>query len=925
MAENLKQMQNFAALGVNLSRGKYGPLDVSSVFYSLETLKWYLTFSTEAPSGNASLTRPTEVGSDFVPRPYEGQIIAVEVEGKVKVYVLGPQLAAAKSDGTWFNYEEVGSTAELNALSQQVVALEGQVGQNEAAIGKLQTEKISKTTGDQHILLADGTKATQTIATSITNVDTTVPTSKAVKTYVDATVGGAVQYLGTVDALTKLSTSAGKGDFYRLSADVAGYHAGDMVIAEKNNPAQLIDGINWSIIHGEAVGVEAIKAGTGITLDDNTTQPTISVNMDAIQIKSSQVNNLDNVIDVINNSISKIVTGTAGDSEDLGLISKTEKTKLANIEEGANKTIIDTDLSTTSTNPVQNKAVKGAIDNLQTAIDSCVTTSSLETTLQNYAKNTDLSTKVDKEEGKGLSTNDYTTDEKTKLAGIATGATKVSASTTNGYIKIGSTDTKVYTLPTASTTVLGGIKIGERLIIDETTGKLNGPTLASLGGMASTDVDAKITTAIGLLAIDGVTVDGSKTIASISQTNGKIAVTTQDISITSAQVAGLDNFMGTTEAELASLKKIKVTNNSVTDGTNTFTKFQLDAATKSALGGIKIGYDGTTEKTYAVKLDTNNKAYVEVPWSDTKYTLPIATDATLGGVKVDSVEPTPELLIPTTTPNRDYAVKADEEGVLWVTIPWTDTKYALPIATTSVLGGVKSTKTGTTAGKNYSVEVNTDGTMKVNVPWTDTNTFRTIQIDTAQTDPAAPLNLKSGTNISLALDHGVDSENVTINHTGPGSASQTTTETKADSSLVEDGGTVAFGKEFYVPSFGIDANGHTRDLKMTKYSLPTPETYSLQIATTTILGGIKSGNKANNFVAGSAGEGQTGNVPNYEAEVVVNSTTGKATVNLEAMAGSETQWSIVEGQTVFGIREVSTDKLVQGTNTLIINGGGAAW
>lgn len=36
----------------------------------------------------------------------------------------------------------------------------------------------------------------------------------------------------------------------------------------------------------------------------------------------------------------------------------------------------------------------------------------------------DLSGKVDKEEGKGLSTNDYTTAEKTKLAGIAEGANK---------------------------------------------------------------------------------------------------------------------------------------------------------------------------------------------------------------------------------------------------------------------------------------------------------------------------------------------------------------------------------------------------------------------------------------------------------------------------------------------------------------------
>lgn len=33
-----------------------------------------------------------------------------------------------------------------------------------------------------------------------------------------------------------------------------------------------------------------------------------------------------------------------------------------------------------------------------------------------------LANKVDKVDGKGLSTNDYTTDEKTKLAGIATGA-----------------------------------------------------------------------------------------------------------------------------------------------------------------------------------------------------------------------------------------------------------------------------------------------------------------------------------------------------------------------------------------------------------------------------------------------------------------------------------------------------------------------
>lgn len=45
-----------------------------------------------------------------------------------------------------------------------------------------------------------------------------------------------------------------------------------------------------------------------------------------------------------------------------GLMSAGDKVKLDSIEEGANKTTVDSELSSTSTNPVQNKAVKGALD-----------------------------------------------------------------------------------------------------------------------------------------------------------------------------------------------------------------------------------------------------------------------------------------------------------------------------------------------------------------------------------------------------------------------------------------------------------------------------------------------------------------------------------------------------------------------------------
>lgn len=45
-----------------------------------------------------------------------------------------------------------------------------------------------------------------------------------------------------------------------------------------------------------------------------------------------------------------------------GLMSSTDKKKLDRIAEGANKTVVDSALSSTSTNPVQNKIIKNAID-----------------------------------------------------------------------------------------------------------------------------------------------------------------------------------------------------------------------------------------------------------------------------------------------------------------------------------------------------------------------------------------------------------------------------------------------------------------------------------------------------------------------------------------------------------------------------------
>lgn len=61
---------------------------------------------------------------------------------------------------------------------------------------------------------------------------------------------------------------------------------------------------------------------------------------------------------------------------------------------------------------------------------------------------TEIDNKVEKIEGKGLSTNDYTTEEKEKLAGISAGANKVAASATAGNILIDGVETTVVQIAT---------------------------------------------------------------------------------------------------------------------------------------------------------------------------------------------------------------------------------------------------------------------------------------------------------------------------------------------------------------------------------------------------------------------------------------------------------------------------------------------
>ena len=197
-------------------------------------------------------------------------------------------------------------------------------------------------------------------------------------------------------------------------------------------------------------------------------------------------------------------------------------------------------------------------------------------------------------------------------------------------------------------------------------------------------------------------------------------------------------------------------------------EYILPKASSIELGGVKIGYN-TNAKKYAVQLDGEDKAYVEVPWTDNDTTYNKATTTTDGlmskedKLKLDGLGQTGDYVLPVaseqslggvktgyTTSDKNYGVQLDGDSKMYVNVPWTDTNttyqkattatdglmskedkakldgitdsedYVLPTASSSTLGGIKTGYSDN--DKKYGVKVDIYGKAYVEVPWNDTNT-----------------------------------------------------------------------------------------------------------------------------------------------------------------------------------------------------------
>lgn len=196
------------------------------------------------------------------------------------------------------------------------------------------------------------------------------------------------------------------------------------------------------------------KEQIGLDKVDNTSdldKPVSTATQNAI---TNIQNTVDEQLSVIKAAVANKVDKVAGKELSSNDFTDEEKDKLTGIESGATKVEVDAALNSTSTNPVQNKIIYEALDNkvnketgkglssndftdelkkklvdLDPGASAVTIDAELSDTSENPVQNkviyAALEDKVTVEEGKVLSSNDFTNDEKEKLANIEPNATKV--------------------------------------------------------------------------------------------------------------------------------------------------------------------------------------------------------------------------------------------------------------------------------------------------------------------------------------------------------------------------------------------------------------------------------------------------------------------------------------------------------------------
>ena len=320
------------------------------------------------------------------------------------------------------------------------------------------------------------------------------------------------------------------------------------------------------------------------------------------------------------------------------------------------------------------------------------------------------------------------------LGGIKIGYTEngknypVELSNGRAFVNVPWTDSDtVYSLPTASANTLGGVKVGNNLSIDS-----------------------------GVLSADNSTLTHNISIYSSNYVfNGSVGNSNPTITLIRGMTYHFNLSVSGHPFHIQKSSGAYSSNKSVTEHGS-----YVSGYLRHSDGDTDEDANGKTSGTLTFTVPYNspdNYYYVCQYHSSMQGTFNLVD----GGVSPATAADYGTIKIGYTESGKNYPLELSN-GKAYVNVPWTDTVYSLPTAASDTLGGIKvgtnlsidgngvlsATDTNTTystatssesglikigyteSGKNYPVELS-DGKAFVNVPWTDTNTTYSEATDSA--------------------------------------------------------------------------------------------------------------------------------------------------------------------------------------------------
>ena len=309
---------------ITLSASDVGALPNTTVIPSINGLatETYVNnkVASIVDSAPATLDTLNELAAALGDDPNFATTVATQIGNKVD-----------KVDGKGLSTNDY-TTAEKNKLSG--IAAKAEVNQNafsNIVVGSTTVAADSKT---DTLTLVAGTNVTLT--PDATNDKITIAATDTVYTHPSYTAKSSGLYKITVDSTGHVSatTAVAKSDITGL-----GIPAQDTTYSEA----------------GTSLGL--VKSGGDVTISSGI----ITVNDDS---HNHTISNIDNLQATLNNKVDK-VDGKGLSANDY---TTAEKDKLASIENGANKTVVDTALSSTSANPVENKAIYAQFNSISAEV-----------------------------------------------------------------------------------------------------------------------------------------------------------------------------------------------------------------------------------------------------------------------------------------------------------------------------------------------------------------------------------------------------------------------------------------------------------------------------------------------------------------------------------------------------------------------------